>query len=402
VSKREGAFARCVGIDVSAKTLAVAQRGRGGRVQVREEPNTQAGHRALCRLLRGRPTRVCLEATGIYHLDLTLALRSTPGIDVMVANPRAVHGFAGALMTRGKTDASDAEVIPAYAERMPWQPWRAPSAACFELRTLCRHTVSLRERLASEKARIARAEATASISSWVREDIAEGIEQLRNRIAKLEAAAVQLATSDPELSARLRLMRTVPGIADVSGLQLLSELCVLPSDMTAKQWVAHAGPDPRRRQSGTSLNKPSRISKAGNRYVRRALYMPALVAIRHDPNVAALFNDLVDRGKARMQAVAAVMRKLLQALWGMLKSDTEWDGSRFRALPPPVVQPSGEQSWCSDPPAERRPPFTHASSESSRAVAGKGAGQASPVQNDMPGQGPACISPLPAVSTVAR
>ena len=327
---------QCVGIDVGAKSLAVGRRDSKGRVRVREIPNTQAGHKALCASLADGPVKVCLEATGIYHLDVALALKSMANVDVMVANPRAVHNFAGALMTRGKTDASDAEVLVQFAERMPWQSWHAPSGACFELRTLCRHTVSLRKQLTAEKTRLARAEATESISSWVHDDIAQGIGQLVARIDKLQAAALELIATDARLKRQFSLLCTIPGIAATSGVQLLSELCVLPSDMSARQWVAHAGLDPRRYESGTSVNKPPRITKAGNSYVRRALYMPALVAVRNDPHIAGFYEQLVGRGKKKLQALVAVMRKLLHGIWGMLRSDAAWDGSRFYQGPLPA------------------------------------------------------------------
>lgn len=320
---------QCVGIDVGAKSLAVGRRDSKGRVRVREIPNTLAGHKAVCASLANGPVKVCMEATGIYHLDIALALKSMANVDVMVANPRAVHDFAGALMTRGKTDASDAEVLVVFAERMPWQSWHAPSGACFELRTLCRHTVSLRKQLTAEKTRLARAQATESVSSWVHDDIAQGIEQLVARINKLQAAALELIATDAGLQRQFSLLCTIPGIAATSGVQLLSELCVLPSDMTARQWVAHAGLDPRRHESGTSVNKPPRITKAGNSYVRRALYMPALVAVRNNPHIAGFYEQLVGRGKKKLQALVAVMRKLLHAVWGMLRADRAWDGSRF-------------------------------------------------------------------------
>ena len=83
--------------------------------------------------------------------------------------------------------------------------------------------------------------------------------------------------------------------------------------------MAHAGLDPRHVKSGTSIHKPARISKAGNKYLRAALYMPALVAIQHEPNVAAFYDKLVASGKTKMQAIIAVMRKLLHAIFRMLK-----------------------------------------------------------------------------------
>lgn len=332
---------QCFGIDVGARSLAVARRNRKGKVRVSEIPNTVAGHKALCASLPTGLVKVCMEATGIYHLDVALALKSMANVEVMVANPRAVHDFAGALMTRSKTDASDAEVLLVYAERMPWQSWHAPSQACFELRTLCRHTVSLRKQLVAEKTRLARARATESVSSWVHQDIAQGIEQLVARIGKLQAAALELIATDAGLKRQFDVLCTIPGIAATSGVQLLSELCVLPSDMKARQWVAHAGLDPRRHQSGTSVDKRPRISKAGNAYVRRALYMPALVAVRHDPHVAGFYEHLLAGGKVKMQAVVAVMRKLLHAVWGMLRSDRAWDGARFYACP--VAKPAATE-----------------------------------------------------------
>ena len=97
--------------------------------------------------------------------------------------------------------------------------------------------------------------------------------------------------------------------------------------------MAHAGLDPRPYESGTSVHRPRRISKVGNRHLRAALYMPALVAIQHEPNVKAFYDKLVAAGKKPMQAVVAVMRKLLHAIWGMLKHDQNFDGNKFFRLP---------------------------------------------------------------------
>jgi transposase len=117
----------------------------------------------------------------------------------------------------------------------------------------------------------------------------------------------------------------------VGEVQVYGELCVLPKDMTARQWVAHAGLDPRHFESGAFQGK-TRISKAGNKYLRAALYMPAFNAILHQANVKAFYTRLVGKGKKEMQATVAVMRKLLHAIHGMLKSDTDFEGRKFFAL----------------------------------------------------------------------
>ena len=98
-----------------------------------------------------------------------------------------------------------------------------------------------------------------------------------------------------------------------------------------RQWVAHCGLDPREYQSGTSVQRPTRISKVGNVHLRRALFMPALVASRTEPRVKAFYEKLRAKGKRPLQALVAIMRKLLHAIYGMLKTDTDFDGERFYA-----------------------------------------------------------------------
>jgi transposase len=128
---------------------------------------------------------------------------------------------------------------------------------------------------------------------------------------------------------RFELLTGIPGIAQIGALQLLGELALLSPEMSARQWVAHSGLDPARQQSGTSIHKPSRISRAGNRNLRRVLSMPAPVAIQHDPHLKAFYRNPVARHKAKMQALIAVARKLLRAIYGIFKSNTPYNGAKL-------------------------------------------------------------------------
>nr|WP_272591924.1 transposase [Salinibacter ruber] len=128
-------------------------------------------------------------------------------------------------------------------------------------------------------------------------------------------------------------LTSVRGIAEKSAVLLLGELAMLPSDMSVREWVAHAGLDPKKWESGTSVNAPERTGKIGNARIRRALYMPAHSAIRYEPRVGAFYEKLLRRGKAKMVAVVAVMRKLLHAIYGMLKHGRDFDGEKFYATP---------------------------------------------------------------------
>ena len=119
------------------------------------------------------------------------------------------------------------------------------------------------------------------------------------------------------------------GVSQVSALTLLSELMVLPSHLKACQLSRYAGLDVRQAQSGSSINRPGRLSKAGNAYLRSALFMPALAAVRHDVHARAFFEALVVRGKKRIQAVCAVMRKYLTGIWACLRANESFDSAKL-------------------------------------------------------------------------
>ena len=325
-----------VGIDVSACTLVVAlERDHQPGRQRREFPNTAAGHKVLIQWLSKSATavQVCLEATGLYSLDLALALDRAEGIEVMVANPRAIADFAKALLQRSKTDQLDADVMLEFARRMPFVAWQPPSSPQLDLRALMRRITGLKLVSQQEKNRLHSVSQSAEITPLVRKDIQSHLVQLERHIEKLEHQAETIVQADRELARQFCHLVSVRGIARVSALHLLAELVVLAPDMTARQWVAHAGLDPRHHESGTSVHKPTRISRAGNRYLRSALFMPALVATQHDPNIRAFYRKLVDHGKTKMQAIVAVMRKLLHALHGMLRTDSDFVGEKFFVIP---------------------------------------------------------------------
>jgi transposase len=163
----------------------------------------------------------------------------------------------------------------------------------------------------------------------VRQDLKRSLRQLQHRAEKMRAAALALIQQDAELRPRFALLLSMPGIGEISALNLLGELALLAPSLSVRQWVAHSGLDPAHHDSGTSVHKRSRISRAGNRYLRRALYMPALVAVRHDPHLRAFYHVLVARHKAKLQALMAVARKMLHAIFGMFRWRNPYDGSRL-------------------------------------------------------------------------
>ena len=319
------------GIEVSAKELLVALRRGEQTLPLQSFSNTPAGHRAVVRHLarKGRRVRVCMESTGVYGLDLALLLQKHSGLEVMVANPRAVRHFAHALMERSKSDPLDAMVLLEFAARMPFQPWQPPSVTALHWCALARRLQAITDLCTAEGNRLHAACAAQALPAAIRQDLRRSIAFHQRATARLTRQALALIARDPLLQERCEQLDSIPGIGSTSAIALLAELSLLAASLDVRQWVAMAGLDPREYSSGSSVRKKTRISKAGNRHLRRALYMPALVAVRHDPHLRAFYELLIARGKAKLQALVAVMRKLLHAIFGMFKHRQPYDGSKL-------------------------------------------------------------------------
>ena len=325
-----------VGIDVSHKELVVVVNVEGKARKAKTFENTAAGHQAIIELLTKLKggARVCLEATGVYHFDLAVALSRAEDIEVMVINPKAAHNFAKVLMKRSKTDAVDGETLAIYCERMPFEAWQRPADENITLRAIARRIAALNKQKTQTKNQLHALKATEDTPTFVINHIEELITVLEKQIKAHRDSAVELIRQHEKLKFALELIIGIKGIAEASAVQILAELMILPNEMTAKQWVAHAGLDPRHFESGSSVAKKPRISKAGNKYIRQALYMPALVPSCHEPNIKGYYWHLIEHnGLKKIQAICAVMRKLLHAIHGMLKTHKEFDGSRFYTIP---------------------------------------------------------------------
>lgn len=321
------------GIDVGAEDLVLVIRKNGRPCEPQKFANTLADRTRLVKKLAKLPgIVVCLEATGIYHFDLALALHDA-GVLLMVINPKASHNFAKVLMKNSKTDAVDADTLAEYAARMDFVAWTRPSNERLAVRSFARRIDALTRQKAAAKNHLHALATTQETPKAVLKDAKLAIAQLEKRIDQLTAEALTLIDRSPELKRILTLLTSIKGIAEASAIALMGELLLLPPGLSHREWVKFAGLDPKAFDSGKSVHKNMRLSKAGNRHIRSALYMPALSAKTYDPHVRAYFQHLVDNGKKPLQAVCAVMRKLLHAIHGMLKHDQPFDNSRFYAIP---------------------------------------------------------------------
>lgn len=318
-----------VGLDVGSRSTAMGWRDKGRSAGSWEILQTPKGRKAaIKKILSLKPVSVVMEATGIYYLDLALELNAA-GLPVSVINPKSSRNFARLMLQHSKTDEIDAQLLAEYGERMSPRLWLPPSPAQLELRAIGRHVNRLIGHRTRAKNELHALMATETSSALLIEDEEEAIATLDKRIERFRQAGRDLVANCPVLKAQFDHMMAAPGMGEVSTLAALAEMTALPTFLKASQVSRHAGLDVRLTQSGTSIDKPGRLSKCGNAYLRSSLFMPAMSAIRCDPLVKAFFDGLVARGKRKMQAICAVMRKYLTGLWACMQTGQAFDTAKL-------------------------------------------------------------------------
>jgi transposase len=216
----------------------------------------------------------------------------------------------------------------------------------------------------------------AAISRTVVNDVQAHVVQIEKRIKQIEKSAVAVIREDAGLREQFEILTQIPGIARRSAILLLTELAVLDPTMTVKEIVGHAGLDPRAYESGSSVQKPPRISKLGNAHLRAILYMPALTAIRHDRGARLFFAQLLSRGKKKMQAIVAVMRKLLHGIWIVLQRRVRFDSSVLFAASLAKAESSDSAVTASQPEPSQDHPKGHSEAAELRQQLDPGSAQA--------------------------
>lgn len=318
-----------VGIDIAANTFDLTVRQTGKSLKAEPFKQTPEGHAQASKRLKAlKPQLIVMEATGIYYLDLAVALVQA-GLPVAVINPKSFRHFATLKLAGSKTDGLDAALLAEYGERMQPGCWTPPDATRLALRDIGRQINRLTGARTQAKNRLHALQAKRSTLALLLEDEQQGIRWLDQRIERLTQAALALIAKSDTLSRHLANLRSAKGVGQATALAVLGELSVLPRCLKAPQVSRFAGLDVRLTQSGTSVNRPGRLSKAGNAYLRSALYMPALSAVRHDSRAQAFYEALLARGKKKMQALCAVMRKYLTGLWACLQTETAFDSTRL-------------------------------------------------------------------------
>jgi transposase len=307
-----------VGIDVAKKKLDACLMA-DGKVLVKKFPNDTKGIRLLegwLRSLKIGRAHVCLEATGTYG-EMVAEFLHEHGHRVSVVNPSRIEAFARSELKRNKTDPADARTIARFCLEKDLDEWHPLPPEIKQLRALSRRVEVLEQMLLAERNRLETAPGTVSSS------VQRVITDLEKEIDNVRRLIKDHIDDHPDLQRQSELLRTIPGIGEKTASLLLGEI-EFRSFSSARAVAAHAGVTPRRDQSGTSLNR-TRLSKIGNARIRKALYFPAIVALRCNYVISDFARRLKENGKRPMQVIGAAMRKLIHIAYGVIKHNRPFD-----------------------------------------------------------------------------
>jgi len=313
-----------VGIDVSKDTLDACLLLPQGKERQSAFANDPRGHAALLawadRYADGLALHFCLEATGPYSEAPADALADA-GRLVSVANPARVKAHAAAGGQGNKTDPADARAVAQFARDRRPPAWQPLSPEVRALQGLVRRVDDLVEMAAREKGRLA----SPALTKPARRSVERTIRLLERETDRVRAEVDALVAASPPLRADRELLESITGVGRQTATTVLAELPAVERLPSAESAAASCGLAPREFRSGTSVKRRTRLSKAGNARLRKALYLPTLTAIRFNPLLKGFFERLVKAGKPKMQAVGACMRKLVMLCYGVLKNRAPFD-----------------------------------------------------------------------------
>ncbi len=312
-----------LGIDVAKLKLDCAVRMADGKFKHKVVDNTLKGFSSLTEWLAkvagpDAQTHVCMEATGIYWEAVAEHL-ADKGFCVSVVNPSQIKSFGESRLVRTKTDKVDAKLIADFCKERSPDVWEPPSPAERTLRALALRLESLQAMCTQETNRLAvsRDVVKANIEShidWLNAEVKAIKKQIRDHI-----------DDDPDMKNKQELLDTVPGLGERTIATLLAFSMHPGRFANARQAAAFAGLDPRIHESGSSVRGRPRMSKVGHSSIRKALYMPAMVALYKTDWGRRFRARLAAAGKPAKLIIGAMMRKLVHVAFGVLKSGKSFD-----------------------------------------------------------------------------
>jgi transposase len=283
------------------------------------------------------PVRFVMEATGVYHESLAYFLDGH-SLEASIVLPNKISNYARSLTVKTVTDKTASEAIAMFGLERKLDQWHRPKGLFKRLRQLTRERSQLLEERTMLKNQL-------HAETKEAEPHSKSIERMQGRIGLLDAQESEivqelgaLIDTDTQMKQLVLLLCSLPGIGLLTAATVLGETHGFDLIRNKRQLASYAGLDVKEKQSGTSVKGKARISKKGNKHLRKAMHLPALAAIRHDGRFKAVFARVVSKHGIKMKAAVAVQRKLLEMTYTIFKTQAPYDKDYLKAEEGPVEE----------------------------------------------------------------
>jgi transposase len=298
--------------------------------------NTQKGFVALVEWVDkltepAVPVRYVMEATGVYHESLAYYLDENEK-EVSVVLPSKISNYARTLEIKTVTDKTASEAIARFGLERRLDRWSRPKGIFKKLRQLTRERDQLIAERTVLKNQLHAEQAEAEPSKKSVQRMKKRLVLLDNQEKQIRVELKELIKTDREMQQLIVIICTLPGVGLLTAIIVLAETNGFDLIRNKRQLTSYAGLDVKEKQSGTSVKGKPRISKKGNRYLRKAMYLPALAAIRCDERFKAVFTRLISKHGIKMKAAVAVQRKLLEMIFIIYKTNKPYDKDYLKKL----------------------------------------------------------------------
>ena len=332
-----------VGIDISKATFAacICYRHDNETInhsEVKSFKNEKTGFNQLIRWVRkicdsNIGTNFLMEATGVYYECMAHYLHNLKQT-VHVVLPNTSKHYFSSLNIKTKTDDVDAKLLSRFGVERIHKVWQPPSPRLIELRNLTRYYVQLQEQKTAINNIKHSKEESFEVQEFIIQSNQKLIVQIDKQIEMCKRKIEQQIRLDKEISDKVDKILTIKGIGLITVATILAETLGFVQVKNAKQLVSYAGYDVVQRDSGTSVKGKTRISKKGNKYIRKALYFPAMVSCRYNPVLKQNYLRIVQRKSVKMIGQVAIQRKLLILIYTLWKNDTEFNENYKKEVAP--------------------------------------------------------------------
>lgn len=331
-----------IGIDISKDsfTACVCKREISGNFEfskVASFSNEKTGFNQFLRWVNSEIEKstelvFLMEATGVYYESLAhhlFKLKKT----VHVALPNTTKHYFSSLNVKTKTDAIDAKWLSQFGAERNHKTWIPPSPITIELRNLTRYHVQLQEQRTALGNIKHSKDCSHDVQKFILQSNKQLIAQIDKQIARCKEEIERLIFSDEYLSQKVQKLLTIKGVGLMTIATILAETMYFERFQNIKQLTSFAGYDVVQRESGTSVKGQTRISKKGNRYIRNALYFPAMVACKYNPKMKETYVRINMKKPSKMVGQVAIQRKLLGLIYTLWKNDTTFDPDYKKVVP---------------------------------------------------------------------